>query len=135
MAIKTIGIDLGKTVFVAVALDGRGRLVGSAQRYGRTGLVRWLANLPPCLIGMEASSGAHHLARTLQGQGHAVRLLPGQAVKPFRGAMKTTPRTRWRLPRPRTGRGYGPCRSRARRSWMCKRSIGCARSWCASAQR
>ena len=88
MAIKTIGIDLGKTVLVAVALDGRGRLAGPAQRYGRTGLVRWLANLPPCLIGMEASSGAHHLARTLQGQGHAVRLLPGQAVKPFRGAMK-----------------------------------------------
>ena len=47
MAIKTIGIDLGKTVFVAVALDGRGRLAGPAQRYGRTGLVRWLANLPP----------------------------------------------------------------------------------------
>ncbi len=88
MAIKTIGINLGKTVFVAVALDGRGRLVGAAKRYGRTGLVRWLANLPPCLIGMEASSGAHHLARTPQGQGHAVRLLPGQAVKPFRGATK-----------------------------------------------
>jgi transposase len=88
MAIKTIGIDLGKTIFVAVALDGRGRLVGPAERYSRTRLVRWLANLPPCLIGMEASSGAHHLARTLQAQGHAVRLLPGQAVKPFRGAMK-----------------------------------------------
>jgi transposase len=88
MAIKTIGIDLGKTVFVAVALDGHGRLVGPAKRYSRTRLVRWLANLPPCLIGMEASSGAHHLARTLQAQGHAVRLLPGQAVKPFRGVMK-----------------------------------------------
>lgn len=88
MAIKTIGIDLGKTVFVAVALDGHGRLVGPAKRYSRARLVRWLANLPPCLIGMEASSGAHHLARTLQAQGHAVRLLPGQAVKPFRGVMK-----------------------------------------------
>ena len=88
MAIKTIGVDLGKTVFVAVALDGHGRLVGPAKRYSRARLVRWLANLPPCLIGMEASSGAHHLARTLQAQGHAVRLLPGQAVKPFRGVMK-----------------------------------------------
>lgn len=88
MAIKTIGIDLGKTVFVAVALDGHGRLVRPAKRYSRARLVRWLANLPPCLIGMEASSGAHHLARTLQAPGHAVRLLPGQAVKPFRGVMK-----------------------------------------------
>jgi transposase len=57
--------------FVAVALDGHGRLVGPAKRYSRIRLVRWLANLPPCLIGLEASSGAHHLARTLQAQGHA----------------------------------------------------------------
>jgi transposase len=88
MAIKTIGIDLGKTVFVAAALDGGGKLVGPARRHTRKTLVTWLANLPPCLLGMEASSGAHHLARTLQAQGHTVRLLPGQAVKPFRGAMK-----------------------------------------------
>jgi transposase len=88
MAIKTIGIDLGKTVLVAVALDGRGTLVVPARRQARPKLVTWLANLPPCLIGMEASCGAHHLARTLQAQGHTVRLLPGQAVKPFRGAMK-----------------------------------------------
>jgi transposase len=88
MAIKAIGIDLGKTVFVAAALDGQGRLVAPAKRHARTRLIAWLANLPPCLVGMEASSGAHHLARTLQAQGHDVRLLPGQAVKPFRGAMK-----------------------------------------------
>lgn len=88
MAIKTIGIDLGKTIFVALALDGNGKLVGPAKRYTRRRLVAWLANLPPCLVGMEASSGAHHLARTLAAQGHSVRLLPGQAVKPFRGAMK-----------------------------------------------
>jgi transposase len=88
MAIKTIGIDLGKTTFVAATLDGGGKLVGPAKRYSRKKLVTWLANLPPCLIGMEAGSGGRHLARTLQAQGHTVRLLPGQAVKPFRGAMK-----------------------------------------------
>ena len=66
MDIKTIGIELGKTVFVTVAMDGRGRLVGAAKRYGRSKLVTWLANLPPCLIGMEASCGAHHLARPLR---------------------------------------------------------------------
>jgi transposase len=88
MDIKTIGIDLGKTVLVVVALDDRGALVVPARRQTRPKLITWLANLPPCLIGMEASCGAHHLARTLQAQGHTVRLLPGQAVKPFRGAMK-----------------------------------------------
>lgn len=88
MDIKTIGIDLGKTVFVAVALDGHGRLVGPAKRYSRTRLMTWLAGVPPCLIGMEACGGAHHLARRLEAQGHRVRLLPGQAVRPFRGAMK-----------------------------------------------
>jgi transposase len=88
MAIETIGIDLGKTIFVTAALDGGGKLIGPAKRHSRRKLVAWLANLPPCLIGMEAGSGSHHLARTLQAQGHTVRLLPGQAVKPFRGAMK-----------------------------------------------
>jgi transposase len=45
--------------------------------------VLWLANLPPCRIGMEASCGAHHLARRLAALGHAVKLMPAQYVRPF----------------------------------------------------
>jgi transposase len=82
MDIKTIGIDLGKTVCDAVAMDGRGKVL-ARRRLARGALVRWLANLPPCRIGMEASCGAHHLARRLVELGHDVRLMPAQYVRPF----------------------------------------------------
>ena len=82
MDIKTIGIDLGKTACDVVAMDGRGK-VFSRRPLTRPQLVRWLANLPPCGIGMEASCGAHHLARRLAAQGHDARLMPAQYVRPL----------------------------------------------------
>jgi transposase len=82
MDIKTIGIDLGKTACDVVAMDGGGKVV-ARRRLARPQLVRWLANLAPCRIGMEASCGAHHLARRLAAQGHDVRLMPAQYVRPF----------------------------------------------------
>jgi transposase len=78
----TIGIDLAKTTLHAVAMDASGKVV-QRRKLGRAKLVEWLANQGPCLIGMEAYTGAHHLARTLCAQGHEVRLMPGQYVKPF----------------------------------------------------
>jgi transposase len=82
MLIKTIGIDLGKTACDVVAMDARGKVL-TRRRLSRPKLVRWLANLPPCLVGMEASCGAHHLARRLAEQGHEARLMPAQYVRPF----------------------------------------------------
>ena len=82
MDIKTIGIDLGKTACDVVAMDGGGKVV-ARRRLARPQLVRWLANLAPCRIGMEASCGAHHLARRLAAQGHEVRLMAAQYVRPF----------------------------------------------------
>jgi transposase len=82
MLINTIGIDLGKTACDAVAMDGRGKVL-TRRRLTRPRLVRWLANLPPCRVGMEASCGAHHLARRLAAQGHEVKLMPAQYVRPF----------------------------------------------------
>jgi len=82
MQIKTIGIDLGKTACDVVAMDGRGEVV-SGRRLSRPKLIAWLAKVPPCVIGMEASCGAHHLARRLLALGHEVRLMPAQYVRPF----------------------------------------------------
>jgi transposase len=82
MQITTIGIDLGKTTCDVVAMDGRGKVV-TKRRLSRPKLVTWLANLPPARIGMEASCGAHHLARRLAELGHEVRLMPAQYVRPF----------------------------------------------------
>lgn len=78
----TIGIDLAKTTLHAVAMDAAGKVV-QRRKLDRARLLEWLANQGPCLIGMEACAGAHHLARQLAAQGHEVRLMPGQYVKPF----------------------------------------------------
>jgi transposase len=75
MEIRTLGLDLGKMSFHAVGLDARGHIV-LQRRFSRAAVQRFLVHLPPCLIGMEACCGAHHLARGLQAAGHDVRLMP-----------------------------------------------------------
>ena len=80
--VATIGIDIGKNTFHLVGLDQRGNIVLQLKT-SRQQLERRLANLPRCLIGMEACSGAHHIGRQLEALGHDVRLIPAQYVKPF----------------------------------------------------
>src|SRR5215467_12216310 len=80
--VSTIGIDLGKNSFHLVGLDQRGAIVWQLK-CSRAQLERRLANIPSCLIGMEACSGAHYIARQLAALGHDVRLMPAQYVKPF----------------------------------------------------
>src|SRR5579864_6161147 len=82
MEIYTIGIDLGKTVFHMVGLNVRGEAV-VRKKFSRTQLLRFTAKLRVELIGMEACGGAHFLGRLLQKQGHEVRLMPAQYVKPY----------------------------------------------------
>ena len=82
MEIRTIGIDLGKTVFHLVGVNARGELV-VRRKYSRTQLLRFTSNLGECLIGMEACGGSHFLGRALREQGHDVRLMPAQYVKPY----------------------------------------------------
>jgi transposase len=80
--VATIGIDIGKNIFHLVGLDQRGHIVLQLKT-SRGQLDRRLANVPRCLIGMEASSGAHHIGRHLEAHGHDVRLIPARYVKPF----------------------------------------------------
>src|ERR1700739_3824723 len=80
--IATIGIDLGKNAFHWVGLHRRGAIV-LQLKLSRGQLERRLANVPRCLIGMEACSGSHHIGRRLTELGHDVRLIPAQYVKPF----------------------------------------------------
>jgi transposase len=82
MQITTVGIDLAKNVFQIHGVNARGKAV-LRKRLRRDQLVAFFANLPPCLIGMEACGGAHHWARTLQALGHTVRLMAPQFVKPY----------------------------------------------------
>ena len=80
--IAVIGIDIGKNSFHIVGQDRRGALV-LRQKWSRGQVEARLANLPPCLIGMEACTGAHHLSRKLQALGHDVRLMPAKYVRPY----------------------------------------------------
>src|SRR6202023_3172769 len=82
MKLHVVGIDLGKAVFHLVGLDSTGKVV-VRKRCSRTQLLAFPANLQVQLIGMEACSGAHFLGRALREQGHEVRLMPAQYVKPY----------------------------------------------------
>jgi transposase len=82
MELHTIGIDLGKTVFHLVGLNQRGEVV-VRKKFSRWQLLQFTANLHVDLIGMEACGGAHFLGRALREQGHEVRLMPAQYVKPY----------------------------------------------------
>jgi transposase len=74
-AIAVIGIDIGKNSFHVVGHDNRGAIM-LRQKWSRGQVETRLANLPPCLIGMEACVGAHHLSRKLRMLGHDARLMP-----------------------------------------------------------
>ena len=73
--IVTLGIDLAKNVFALHGVDDVGKAVLVRPRVERRHLVEIIAQLPPCLIGMEACSGAHHWARVFAQHGHTVRLM------------------------------------------------------------
>ena len=83
MHITSIGIDLGKTTFHLVALGDRNKVL-LRKKFSRAQLLAYTANLPSSLIGLEAGAGAHGLASVLREQGHQVRLIPAQFVKPYR---------------------------------------------------
>jgi transposase len=80
--ITTIGLDLAKQVFHLVGFDSKGKEV-KRKRLTRGKLAECVANLPPCLIAMEACGGAHHWARRFQDLGHEVRLIAPQYVKAY----------------------------------------------------
>lgn len=80
--VTTIGIDLAKNVFQVHGVSAAGTVLVRRQlRRGR--VLAFFARLEPCLIGMEACSGAHHWARELSALGHEVRLMPAAYVKPY----------------------------------------------------
>jgi transposase len=80
--IATIGLDLAKSWFQVHGADAQGRPV-LRKKLARSKVLEFFANLPPCLVGMEACGSAHHWARELIKLGHEVRLMPPQYVKPY----------------------------------------------------
>ena len=82
MKVTTIGIDLAKNVFQVHGVDERGKAVLRKQ-LKRAEVATFFANVPACLVGMEACGSAHYWGRKLVGLGHTVKLMAPQFVKPY----------------------------------------------------
>jgi transposase len=80
--IKVLGIDLAKQSFQLHGVDAAGRTV-LRKKLSRNNLTAFIANLPPCLIGLEACGGAHYWVRVFKSLGHSVRMIAPQFVKPY----------------------------------------------------
>lgn len=84
MAIVSVGIDTAKSVFAVHGVDEAGKVQLRQPRVARTRLNALIAELPPCTIGIEACTGAHHWARQFQAYGHTVKLMAPKLVAPYR---------------------------------------------------
>src|SRR5471032_562906 len=78
----TIGLDIAKAVFQVHGVDGVGAVV-IRKRISRAKMLEFFADLPPCLVGIEACPSAHHWGRELQALGHTVKLMPPSYVKAY----------------------------------------------------
>ena len=76
----TIGLDVAKSVFQVHGIDGAGAVV-IRKRISRAKVPVFFADLPPCVIGIEACPSAHHWSRELEGLGHRVKLMPPSYAK------------------------------------------------------
>src|SRR6201981_3423925 len=86
-AVTAIGIDMGKNTLHLIGLDARGAIV-LREKVARGRIALRLANLPPCLIGIEAGMATHYVARELAALGHNVKQVPATYAKPFRQGHK-----------------------------------------------
>ena len=84
MSTIAVGIDLAKNVFAVHGIDDSGKAVLVKPKLTREQLLALLVQFPPCVIGMEACSGAHHWARLFRQHGHTVRLMAAKFVTPYR---------------------------------------------------
>ena len=83
MKFTRCGLDIAKTVFQVHGVNEHGAVKGR-KSLARSKVLEYFAQLPPCLIGMEACGGAHYWARELGKLGHTVRLMAAQFVTPYR---------------------------------------------------
>jgi transposase len=91
MDISVLGVDLGKNVCSVVGLDASGAVV-MRRKVRRETLIALAEKLPPCVVGMEACCGAHHLGRAFAAHGHDVRLMSPEYVRPYIKAQKNDDR-------------------------------------------
>lgn len=80
--INVLGIDLAKNIFQLHGADKKGKRTLS-KRLGRSELIEFMSNLKPCIVGIEACTGAHYWGRLFSDMGHTVKMMAPQFVKPY----------------------------------------------------
>jgi transposase len=123
-AVRTIGLDIAKSVFQVHGVDAQGKVVVRRQLKRRY-VLAFFKKLPPCLVGIEAAcASAHYWSRELQALGHTVRLMPPAYVKPYlkrqkNDATAAARHTNPRVPilRPIIGRHWNPIRTDRKINW------------------
>src|SRR5918911_650203 len=88
--VTTLGVDIAKNGMCIHGVDAHGHVIVK-KRLARQKVLPFVAQLPPCLVGMEASGGAHYWAREFTKLGHTVKLLSPQFVKPYVQSQKNDP--------------------------------------------
>src|SRR5438477_12270523 len=88
MQVTTLGLDLAKRVFQVHGVDAAGKVV-IRRRLQRSEMAAFFADLPACLVGIEACATAHHWARLIGPSVHQVRRIPPSYVKPYVRRTKT----------------------------------------------
>ena len=87
--VKYIGLDIAKNVFQDFMADEKGHRIAN-RKLSRAAFLPFMANIPPCTIGIEACGGAHNCARKLIDMGHTVRIIKPERVKAFLGYRSKT---------------------------------------------
>lgn len=87
MQVVRIGLDIAKQSFQVHGVDAHGKVV-IRQHLSRSKVLAYFAQLPPCLVGLEACGGAHYWARELQKLGHDARLMAVAMIAPYRTNQK-----------------------------------------------
>src|ERR1700726_4619865 len=131
-AIAVIGIDIGKNSFHVVGHDARGAIV-LRQKWSRGQVEARLANVPPCLVGMEACVGAHNLSRNLASLGHDARLMPAKYVRPYSKGQKNDFNDAEAIAEAVQRPTMKFVATKTAEQLICRRCIGCASGWCRNA--
>lgn len=115
MSVVRIGLDIAKSVFQLHGVDARGKAV-LTKKLSRSEVLTYFANLPPCLVGIEACAGSHYWARELIKLGHDARLMAAEFVIPYRMSGKNDANDAAAICEAvARGRRCGSCRSSRRR--------------------
>ena len=91
MSIVILGVDLGKNACSVVGVDAAGAVIVRKSMRRQT-LIDYVTKLPACVIAMEACCGAHNLGRLFAAQGHEIRLMSPEYVRPYVKAQKNDDR-------------------------------------------